>query len=79
LGQRLIAPPGQEGWREAPGWWFKKSFSGATTPYLDSSVKRANLSVPPFSEGSRFPIPQERRGGDWWVRLHPYLRPCWAI
>jgi len=19
-----IAPPGQEGWREAPGWWFKK-------------------------------------------------------
>jgi hypothetical protein len=17
-----IAPPGQEGWREAPGWWF---------------------------------------------------------
>jgi hypothetical protein len=18
-----IAPPGQEGWREAPGWWFK--------------------------------------------------------
>jgi DNA-binding NtrC family response regulator len=20
---RMIAPPGQEGWREAPGWWFK--------------------------------------------------------
>ena len=19
----MIAPPGQEGWREAPGWWFK--------------------------------------------------------
>jgi hypothetical protein len=22
-GQVRIAPPGQEGWREAPGWWFK--------------------------------------------------------
>jgi hypothetical protein len=21
---RTIAPPGQEGWREAPGWWFKR-------------------------------------------------------
>jgi hypothetical protein len=19
----MITPPGQEGWREAPGWWFK--------------------------------------------------------
>jgi hypothetical protein len=26
--QRAIAPPGQggqEGWREAPGWWIKRS------------------------------------------------------
>jgi hypothetical protein len=22
-GHARIAPPGQEGWREAPGWWFK--------------------------------------------------------
>jgi len=21
-----IAPPSQEGWREAPGWWFKRFF-----------------------------------------------------
>jgi hypothetical protein len=24
--KRAIAPPGQEGWREAPGWLFWKSF-----------------------------------------------------
>jgi hypothetical protein len=22
FGMLKIAPPGQEGWREAPGWWF---------------------------------------------------------
>ncbi len=21
-----ITPPGQEGWREAPGWWFKSNW-----------------------------------------------------
>jgi len=23
MGREPITPPGQEGWREAPGWWIK--------------------------------------------------------
>src|SRR6476660_488072 len=30
---RWISPPGQEGWREAPGWWFNHK--------MDSVTKRA--------------------------------------
>src|SRR5262245_17791366 len=31
-GEPRIAPPGQEGWREAPGWLFKNYLVGTTTP-----------------------------------------------
>jgi hypothetical protein len=37
-----IAPPGQEGWREAPGWLFRKSF-------LNNHLVRAGLEAPRYS------------------------------
>jgi hypothetical protein len=49
---RAIAPPGQEGWREAPGWWVKNY---CDSPDEKTSVNN-NVATKSFAIKADFPF-----------------------
>src|SRR5262245_34064903 len=61
--KRVIAPPRQEGWREAPGWLFRRRFLNNHPVCAVSEAARFFLiaqPAPPIQEG-RFVASKVRR------------------
>ena len=60
--RRAIAPPGQEGWREAPGWLFRRSLLNNHPVCASLEAARHfpdRAATPPVQEG-QLPASRDR-------------------